>query len=386
MQCIIACCQSKPTQKDIDLICSYLSQITNYESLITAASQHGVLPLVYKTLKKLSESNSSLLTPHSSLENILTELKAHYMSISRRNMLMSAELLRIMKLLEANNIEALAFKGPALAQMAYGNITMRQFGDLDVLIKKEDIYRVDRLLQPEGYERLLVLTPVQEKIWIRYAHDLGLVHREKGTHFEMHWSLMDEDYPMQLDLDSYREEKQMVEINGREIPAFSTENLLVYLSIHGSKHLWERIEWIKNIDLLIRREEINWEKVIKLSEGTGFERMIYLGLSLGSELFGSPLPADIRTRIRRTPQIDTLSRFILESWHTPKSTFAKTAAMLRLFPGLKERLLYLHKIILKPSFNEYWFIDLPKGMYWAYYLVRPYLLLKKYLSKEDHRS
>ncbi|MBD3790221.1 MAG: nucleotidyltransferase family protein, partial [Campylobacterales bacterium] len=169
MQCIIACCQSKPTQKDIDLICSYLSQITNYESLITAASQHGVLPLVYKTLKKLSESNSSLLTPtsslaapaaldpsdvnrntnnepsqsdnihsslltpHSSLENILTELKAHYMSISRRNMLMSAELLRIMKLLEANNIEALAFKGPALAQMAYGNITMRQFGDLDVL-------------------------------------------------------------------------------------------------------------------------------------------------------------------------------------------------------------------------------------------------------------
>jgi hypothetical protein len=55
--------------------------------------------------------------------------------------------------------------------------------------------------------------------------------------------------------------------------------------------------------------------------------------------------------------------------------------MLKLFPGLKERALYLHKIILKPSFNEYWYIDLPKGLYWGYYLVRPYLLIKKYLTK-----
>lgn len=301
-------------------------------------------------------------------------------------MLMTAELLRIMKLLEEHNIEALAFKGPALAQQAYGDITMRQFGDLDVLIKKEDIYKIDHLLHTEGYQRLLALTPVQEKIWIKYAHDLGLIHREKGTHFEMHWSLMDEDYPMQLDLADYWKDSQTTKINGREIPTFSRENLLVYLCIHGSKHLWERTEWIKDIDLLIRNYEIEWSKVIQISKGTGFERMIYLGLSLSSELFSTPLPSDIHDQIQCTPQISTLSRFVLESWHTPKSTFSKTAVMLRLFPGLKERLLYLHKIILKPSFNEYWFIDLPKGIYWAYYLVRPYLLLKKYISKKDQRS
>jgi len=101
-------------------------------------------------------------------------------------MLMSAELIRIMKLLEENDIDALAFKGPALAQMAYGDITLRQYSDLDVLTKKEDIYQIDALLKAQGYERLLALTPVQEKTWIKYAHDMGLIHYPKGVHFEMH--------------------------------------------------------------------------------------------------------------------------------------------------------------------------------------------------------
>ena len=51
-------------------------------------------------------------------------------------MLMSAELIRIMKLLEKNDIKALAFKGPVLSQMVYGDITLRQYVDLDVLIRK----------------------------------------------------------------------------------------------------------------------------------------------------------------------------------------------------------------------------------------------------------
>ena len=126
------------------------------------------------------------MTNDQSLEHLLADLKSAYSQIARRNMLMSAELIRIMKLLEENDIDALAFKGPALAQMAYGDITLRQYSDLDVLTKKEDIYQIDALLKAQGYERLLALTPVQEKTWIKYAHDMGLIHYPKGVHFEMH--------------------------------------------------------------------------------------------------------------------------------------------------------------------------------------------------------
>jgi len=348
------------------------------QNLISLSIRHGILPLVYKAIKEISAQDNTAI-PH----NFLNDLKAHYMSISQRNMLMSGELIRIMKLLRENHIEALAFKGPALSQMAYGDITLRQYVDLDVLTRKKDIYKIDALLKAQGYERLLSITPTQEKVYIQYAHDLGLIHKQKGVHFEMHWSFLDEDYPMQVDLEDFWKETQEVKLNSYPVSTFSNENLIVYLSIHGSKHLWERIEWIKDIDLLIRKNDIDWEKVIDKTNGTGFEKMVYLGLFLNASLFNTPLPDLIQKEIAKYPQMEQLSTFIFKSWATPKSTFQKTTAMLKLFPGIKEKTIYLHKVILKPSFNEYWYVDLPKGFYWGYYLVRPYLLLKKYLSKSD---
>ncbi|EIF51213.1 nucleotidyltransferase family protein [Sulfurovum sp. AR] len=395
---LIACCQIDPSEDDINFIFSYLNaEELELNTLISLANQHGILPLIYKTIKHLShpELNSDTLVikmkegcsdnlnaQRSTLNTeILTELKAHYMSISHRNMLMSAELIRIMKLLKENNIEALAFKGPVLSQMAYGDITLRQYADLDVLTRKEDIYKIDTLLKEEGYQRLLDITPTQEKVYIQYAHDIGFIHPNKSVHFEMHWSLLDKDYPMQVDLEDFWKETQEVKLNSYPIDTFSNENLLIYLCIHGSKHLWERIEWIKDIDLLIRKNEINWAKVIEKSKGTGFEKMIFLGFSLCTTLFATPLPPVIQEQIKKYQQLDILSDVVLESWQTPKSTFQKTKTRLKLFPGIKEQLLYLHKIILKPSFNEYWYVDLPKGLYWIYYFIRPYLLIKKYFIK-----
>ena len=78
----------------------------------------------------------------------------------------------------------------------------------------------------------------------------------------MHWSFLDEDYPMQVDLEDFWNETQEVKLNGHPIPTFSNENLLYYLCIHGSKHLWERIEWINDIDLLVQSNEIWTGKVL----------------------------------------------------------------------------------------------------------------------------
>ena len=392
---LIACCQTEPSVDDMAFIHSYLSLITNYQSLITTATQHGILPLIHKTIKNLdsryhelqSDSlSSSRNTQHVAHSTLLLELKTQYMIISQRNMLMSAELIKIMKLLKENQIEALAFKGPALSQMAYGDITLRQYVDLDVLVKKEDIYKIDTLLKDRDYQRFLEMTPTQEKVYLKNAHDLGLYHPKSGVHFEMHWSLMNEDYPMQIDLATIWQHPQSVKINGKEIPTFSNDNLLLYLCIHGSKHLWERIEWIKDIDLLIRKkeldgEDIDWEKVIKEAKSTGFETMFYLGLSLTVQLFETPLPGNSIKRISDMKVLGPLSDFVLQNWQTPKSSFQKTAAMLKLFPGIRKKITYLNRILIKPSLNEYWAVDLPKGFYWVYYLVRPYMLIKKYLTK-----
>jgi hypothetical protein len=49
---------------------------------------------------------------------------------------LTAELCRLISLFAAADIAAIPYKGPVLGLFAYGNIALRRFVDLDVIVKK----------------------------------------------------------------------------------------------------------------------------------------------------------------------------------------------------------------------------------------------------------
>ncbi|RRS30903.1 MAG: hypothetical protein P794_05210 [Epsilonproteobacteria bacterium (ex Lamellibrachia satsuma)] len=116
------------------------------------------------------------------------------MQIAQRNILMSAELLKIMQLLEKNSIEALAFKGPTLSQMAYGDITLRQFGDLDILVDEKDAFQAAELMSKNGHVAILPLTILSNKTCLHTAKDFSLMSTPGGVHTELHWRLFERRY------------------------------------------------------------------------------------------------------------------------------------------------------------------------------------------------
>ncbi len=61
-------------------------------------------------------------------------------------MLMTAELIRLLKIFQEAEVPVISFKGPILAQLAYGDISFRIFSDLDLLIKESDLVKVHNLL------------------------------------------------------------------------------------------------------------------------------------------------------------------------------------------------------------------------------------------------
>lgn len=366
---LLDCCQTEPTDGDVGRINSYMnSERFDPQAVIRLAGSHGILPLVYKALKHQKNVQNATLGA----------FKSAYMGSAQRNMLMSAELLRIMKLLEENGIEALAFKGPALAQLAYGDITLRQFGDLDILIRREDAARLKRLFTAEGYEDTLNIAPEHETHWYRHAKDMVLYHPGKSILLELHWALLDEDHPVRFAAEPLWPRHGSVTINGQAVPTFCNEDLLVYLCIHGSKHLWERIGWIKDIDLLVRSQSIDWEGVAERTEQGNAARLVLLGLHLSQRHFATPVPAVLEAQAEDRRWLMPLVNFVERDWHHRGGMIANTRAMLRLFPSLGMKLRYLNKVVLTPSKNEYRMLDLPRGLHWAYFLLRPYLLLKKY--------
>jgi len=120
---------------------------------------------IYSTLKydKLNQQEFVRLIKHHRLDSIFyklvleqkielsIELKGKLEQINTLNkirmMKLTAELIRIHKLFTENNIDYVSLKGPALSQQVFGDYTIRNSRDLDLLVREDDLEIVTKLLE-----------------------------------------------------------------------------------------------------------------------------------------------------------------------------------------------------------------------------------------------
>src|ERR1051325_10682656 len=118
-----------------------LQQEINWDYLFATTQAHGLLPLLHKHLA--GENVPS---------HFLSRLKRESVANSQNVLHLIAKQLRLAKLFNENGVRVALFKGPILAQMAYGEMSLRQAGDIDVLIGRGDFDRARTLLESLGYE------------------------------------------------------------------------------------------------------------------------------------------------------------------------------------------------------------------------------------------
>ncbi len=401
---LIACCQTEPSNDDINFILSYPSTI-NHQLLTSMASRHGILPLVYKTIKKLQpvilsstgdpqSQRDDPSTINHQLATLIKKLKPHYMSIVQRNMLMTSELIKIMHLLRENNIEALAFKGPALSQMAYGDITLRQYVDLDILVDEKHIFKAGELIVSANYIPDNDIIFLKNDKLLDVSSDLGFRNSRNGTYIELHWKLFRKKFSKTMDELNIRSNSAIIEIQGKKIKTLQPDLLLVYLCSHGSKHMWERIEWITDIDRLVRHaESIDWEAVWEYAQKMHSINTLLLGLSLSQELFGTNLPDFIKEKISSHKNIPPLKTDTLELLNNNTSTltqdFGTTAIFKKfdyhskLYDSYWDKAKFYFTIFFKVTPDDVLNIDLPKQLYFLYYILRPFRLIYTRLNYTD---
>jgi hypothetical protein len=369
------------------------------EKIIALASRHGTLPLVYKALRDLDTGLASGMTgaeltsdgPSQSdapvtRHDLITGLQQTYRSIARQNMLMSAELLKVTRLFEHQDIPAIAFKGPALSQMAYGDITLRQFGDLDILIRREDLLQVLDLLQQEGYIPEITLKENSQEAFFKHLNVIGLYKHSSDILIEIHWELLSKNYAVTWHEQHLWEGKSCVSINHTEIRILHTEHLLLYLCVHGSKHLFERLEWVCDIDRSVRSSQgLDWSKIYSEADRLGIKRMLHLGLSLAQELCGLKLPAMVRHHMEKDPRVPQLAAEII-SLHFSRTQhqgkrYSTFILLWKMRENCADRLRFAWYALFAPQINDFKYIQLPAPLAFLYPLIRPFRLIAKYLRK-----
>src|SRR5262249_42701587 len=134
-QLLLYCARSSPDARSIrDLV----SKGIDWQTLLKLAAQHCVRPMLLQTLKSVCWD---AVPPKIQLELTLFN-KANV----QKNLLFTGELLRLFGLFQQNAILIATFKGPVLAHSVYGHISLREFSDLDILVREADLSKAEDIL------------------------------------------------------------------------------------------------------------------------------------------------------------------------------------------------------------------------------------------------
>jgi len=376
---LVLCCKSVLTDAEKQLLYTYF-QNCSCHLLFHTASQHGVLPLLYHTLLTLFPGTY----PTEEIKTELEKLRKQVRYLAQKNMFMSAELIKMFRQFQSLDIKVLAFKGPTLAQSAYGDITLRQYGDLDILIKQKDVPKVIALMKKNGYSPDVHIPKGQTDHLHQLLTTIGFDKPSSSMRIEVHWELLSLNYAVTWDTEALWQKTDTVTINRSSLPTLAFEHLLPYICVHGSKHLFERMEWICDIDRIVRAQpDIDWEKINSHAKHTGIERMYLLGLSLAHRFFDLPLPSSILTKIEQDTALPKLTQTIIalhfsdtEQHIVDKNYFF---ILLRMRERFTDKLRFGYQAFFAPQFNDFNYLPLPRYLHFLYPLVRIYRLGQKYL-------
>ena len=292
------------------------------------------------------------------------------------------------KAFETHGIPAIPYKGPALAASAYGNLSLRQFCDLDVLLHKRDIVRAKELLISQGYQ--LQLTNAEEAAFLKYRYHFHFARDSGRVHVELHWAFTRRYWSFPIGLKQLWKRLEPVSLDGKTVLSFEPEDLVLILCVHGAKHYWQRLAWICDIAELIRvQQPMNWERLVKNAVKARSQRMLFLGLLLASDILEVALPEEVVKKIQADQAVKSLvmqlKKQLFSGADALPDNIDEHAFYLRMRERMPDRVRYLFysvrqtlRTAMTPNTKDRAILPLPQSLSFLYYLLRPIRLIKEY--------
>ena len=330
---LLCCARTRVDSERVEHIRTLLRAALDWQYLIRETRAQGVMPLLYRSL----HANCPEAIP----KTILHQLQRHFHANAFHNLFLARELLKICKLFEAHGIPVIPFKGPTLAALAYDDLSLRQFDDLDILIDKKDLARAKELFIAQRYQ--FKLSKAQEAAYLRAHFHFHFVRADGRVVVELHWALAGKHWSFPFDFKRMQARLTPVLCGGATIPSFQPEELLLFLCVHGSRHQWQRLMWICDVAELIRaHQQLDWSRLLEQAQTSGGKRMLLLGLFLANDLLSTDLPQDILQSIQEDPTVKLLAGQVWAQLfaHADRSPFHALAFHIKVRERLQDKIHY----------------------------------------------
>ena len=366
---LLACCGKAVSDSELAALLRFPIR---WERLLSFAEQHCVIPAVFNLLQDQPDVPAS----------IQSAVKARFQRNVRNALRFSAKLSGILQKFESSGIDVLPHKGPVLAELLFGDVTMRQFGDLDLLVRARDIPRARAALQELGYQPNLQLSARQERAYLRSGYEYVFGGAAGKYLIELQWQILPRFYSVSFDMDALFVRSVETEFEGQRARTFRKEDLMMVACVHAAKHEWSQLGMLRDIAAL-GRFDLDWNQVEHEARRLGIVRIVLVSLLLARDLLGCQLPdgfgvgddigiceqlaSGFQCRLRNGDRSDTES---LNYFRT----------MMRLRERWQDRARFAVRLAITPSVGEWRTLPMPDRLFPMYRAVRGIRLLRRFCT------
>jgi predicted O-linked N-acetylglucosamine transferase (SPINDLY family) len=363
LRLLLACARAHPTEEDEAAIRRLLDEDVDWTHFAQKAIDHGLAGLAGHTLAHL--------VPDRVPGDILEAFGALIAQTRESNHAILNDLFQLVDELAAAGVEAISFKGPALAMQAFGDLGLRGFRDLDFLIADPDLPQTIKTLDIFGYRRSGNLT----------AEQYDLIHRLQGQEIlfkpdavavEPHTRLTPLKMALDIDYDGLWRRAQRRDIGGRALLTFSPEDTFLVLAIHGGKELWWDVKWACDVaDFAAAHPQLDWNQIATHARAQGCHRMLLVATSLARNFLGAGVPDFIAVLESSDPVLEGIVGRIVARWEMddpggPPSNKTVSMDRLRLHDGPVRQISYILRTVFLPGPQHIALAALPRFLEFAY--------------------
>ena len=246
-QALVLCaCSEDPLASDAaSRLRTALDAVTDWPLLGVVASRHGMLSLLNRRVADLC--------PEAVPAAVRSSWRGAAVTIARRSLLMQRQLLAYFERLAEAGVPALVVKGPALAEQLYGDSTLRNFCDLDVLVRPEDVETARRVALGSGYVERYPIDAISASRLQSGEQEMGFSHGRTGIALDLHWRLGPRITKDSLAADDLFARSGRVELLRREVPSPGPLDVVFLVAVHAATHAWPRFEDVAAMAAGLRR-------------------------------------------------------------------------------------------------------------------------------------
>jgi hypothetical protein len=291
---LIACSRWPAGASDEQEIRTRAATGIDWNRFLAWVRRNRIAPLVYHNLRQ----TACPLVPGAVVLQLQSESERNAVRVLRQ----IAEAARISLLLSNAGIRSMIIKGPVLSQLAFGDPTLRESEDIDVVIDPARVPEADRMIAAAGYRRVAPNTEIAPRLYEAYLRrrcQFGYHLETRNIFLELHWRLTTNSLLIPLDARTTWSRSEPVRVAGASFATLPDEELFLYLCVHGSVHMWFRLKWLADIAALLRRLRPEFiGQIARRARDLEVDRSFHQAVILAHALMAAPVPPEVLMKAR----------------------------------------------------------------------------------------